>query len=73
MFVCVFTVIWFFSTRHYKKPKQYSIVVDDVFGKENAVYGLKSDFKTKDVSTSFIKGYLNRFSQYSFSLTSNFP
>ena len=65
--------MWFFSTRYYEKPKQYSIIVYDVFGKQNIIDGLRTDFQTTEVATSYIKEYQKRFPQYSFSLESSLP
>ena len=72
-FVLVFAVMWFFSTRYYEKPKQYSIVVYDVFGKPTIIDGLRTEFNTIEVATSYIKEYQKTFSQYAFSLESPIP
>ena len=73
IFVCVFAIIWFFSTKYYEKPKQYSIVVYDLFGNESIVEGLRTNFKTNEVAVSFLKEYQRRFPQYNFSLASYIP
>ena len=72
-FVLVFGIMWFFSTKYYERPKQYSVVVYDVFGNENFVDGIRTSFSTKEVASSFIKEYQSSFPQYSFSLASYIP
>ena len=67
-FVFIFGTMWFFSTKYYEKPKQYSIVAYDVLGNQNDLDGLKTTFRTSEVANSFVKEYQNRFPQYSFSL-----
>ena len=72
-FVIIFGTMWFFSTRYYEKPKQYSIIVYDVFGKQISIDGLRTEFQRIDVATSYIKEYQKTFSQYIFSLESPIP
>ena len=72
-FIFVFGTLWFFSTRYYESPKKYSIIVYDVFGNQNTVDGLRTEFQTKQVATSFQKHYQKFFPQYNFSITSEFP
>ena len=72
-FVVIFATMWFFSTRYYERPKQYSIIVYDVFGKQISIDGLRTEFQTLEVATSYIKEYQKTFSQYSFSLESPIP
>ena len=72
-FVSIFAVMWFFSTKYYERPKQYSLIVYDVFGKENNIDGIRNSFSTRDVASSFIKEYQRTFPQYSFSLASYIP
>ena len=73
MFICIFAIIWFFSTKYYEKPKQYSIVVYDLLGNESTIEGLRTNFKTNEVATSFIREYQKRFPHYSFSLSAHIP
>ena len=72
-FVAIFATMWFFSTRYYEKPKQHSIVVYDVLGKQCSIDGLRTEFQTIEVATSYIKEYQNTFPQYSISLESPIP
>ena len=72
-FVFIFAVMWFFSIKYYERPKQYSLIVYDVFGKENIIDGIRTSFRTRGVASSFIKEYQRVFPQYSFSLASYIP
>lgn len=69
----IFATMWFFSTRYYERPKQYSIIVYDVYGKQFSIDGLRTEFQTLEVATSYIKEYQKTFSQHSFSLESPIP
>ena len=73
IFVGIFATMWFFSTRYYEKPKQYSIIVYDIFEKQISIDGLRTEFQTVEVATSYIKEYQKSFPQYSFSLESPIP
>ena len=72
-FVFVFGTMWFFSTRYYEKPKQYSIVAYDLLGSQDSLNGLKTKFRTVEVANSFVKEYQKRFPQYDFSLAEHIP
>ena len=72
-FIFVFGTLWFFSTRYYEKPKKYSIVTYDVFGNQNTIDGLRVEFQTKQVATSFQRQYQRSFPQYDFSLSTELP
>jgi hypothetical protein len=65
--------MWFCSTKYYENPKQYSLIVYDVFGKENTIDGIRTSFSTRKVASSFIKEYHRIFPQHSFSLASYIP
>ncbi len=72
-FVFVFGVLWFFSIRYQVKPDQYNIIVYDVLGKQVKLDGIRTSFKTKEVATSFLKEYKNRFTHYEFSIAETIP
>lgn len=72
-FIFVFGSLWLFSTKYYEKPKEYHLVVYDVFGNINTIEGLKISFHTKQVADSFVKEYQRLFPQYSFSLLTELP
>jgi len=69
-FIFVFRILWLFNARHYEKPKKYSLIVYDVFGNQNIIGGLRTEFQTKQVATSFQKHYQKSFLQYDFSISS---
>ena len=73
IFVGIFAIMWFFSSRYYERPNQYSIVVYDVFGKQINIEGLRTDFHTNEVTISYIKEYQKRFSHYNFSVEHPIP
>jgi len=71
--VFLFAVIWFLKTKPKNKPKNYSIVIYDVFGNEAKIEGLRGEFKTHDVAWSFMKQYKLEYPLYNFALTSDLP
>ncbi|MDX1533147.1 MAG: hypothetical protein R3230_02965 [Nitrosopumilaceae archaeon] len=73
IFVGIFATMWFFSSRYYERPKQYSIIVYDVFGKQVNIEGLRTNFHTSEVTASYIKEYQKRFSHYNFSVEQPIP
>lgn len=66
----MFGTLWLFSARYYEKPKKYSLIMYDVFGNQSTVDGLRTEFQTKQVATSFQKQYQESFPQYNFSISS---
>ena len=70
--VFVFAFSWLLKSRPPKKPKNYNIVIFDVFGKESNIEGLRTDFKTHDVAWSFMKQYKKSYPLYNFDLVSDF-
>jgi len=71
--VFLFAVIWFLKTKPKNRPKNYSIVIYDIFGNETKIDGLRSEFKTHDVAWSFMKQYKSAFPLYNFALISDLP
>ena len=71
--VFLFAVIWFLKTKPKNRPKNYSIVIYDIFGNKVKIDGLKSEFKTHDVAWSFMKQYKSAYSLYNFALISDLP
>jgi len=55
--VFLFALAWLFKARPHKIPKQYQVIVFDVFGKESQIDGLRTEFKNHDVAWSFMKFY----------------
>jgi len=71
--VFVFAVIWFIKVRPHNRPKNYSVVVFDIFGKQSQIDGIRSEFKTHDVAWSFMKQYKKSYPLYNFALVSEQP
>ncbi len=55
--VFLFTLAWLLKARPHKIPKQYQVIVFDIFGKESRIDGLRTEFKNHDVAWSFMKFY----------------
>lgn len=55
------------------KPNDYTIVIHDVFGKQITINDLRTEFKTKEVTSNYISEYQKRFPQYSFLVKLEFP
>jgi len=55
--VFLFALAWLFKARPHKIPKQYQVIILDIFGKESKIDGLRTEFKNHDVAWSFMKFY----------------
>ena len=55
--VFIFALTWILKAKPHSRPKQYSVVVFDVFGKKSQIEGIRTEFKTHDVAWSFMKQY----------------
>ena len=66
----VFAVSWFLKARPHNKPKKYSVVCFDVFGNENKIDGIRTEFKNHDVAWSFMKQYKEAYPLNNFALVS---
>ncbi len=71
--VFVFALAWLLKARPHNRPKQYSIVVFDVFGKKIKIEGMRTQFKTHDVAWSFMKQYKKEYPLHNFALVSDLP
>lgn len=71
--VFLFAIMWFLKARPHHKPKNYTVISYDVFGKESTIDGLRSDFKNHDVAWSFMKQYKSLYPLYNFALVSDLP
>ena len=71
--VFIFAFAWLLKTRPHNRPKEYSIVVLDVYGKKSEIVGIRTYFKTHDVAWSFMKQYKKTYPLYNFALVSNLP
>ena len=71
--VFAFAVTWLLKARPHNRPKSYSLVVFDVYGKESQIDGLRTEFTTHDVAWSFMKHYKKSYPLYNFALVSDLP
>ena len=71
--VFAFAFTWFLKAHHPNKPKNYKVVIYDVFGNESTIDSLRTDFKTHDVAWSFMKQYKKAYPLYNFALVSKLP
>jgi len=71
--VFVFAIFWMIRAKPLKRPKKYTIVVFDVYGKESLIDGIRTEFKTYDVAWSFMKQYKQLYPLYNFALVSDVP
>ena len=55
--VFLFALAWLLKARPHKIPKQYQVIIFDIFGKESKIDGLRTEFKNHDVAWSFMKFY----------------
>ena len=66
-----FAIAWFVKARPHNRPKNYSIVVFDVYGKEAMLPGIRTEFKNHDVAWSFMKQYKATYPLNNFALVSD--
>ena len=66
--VFLFALAWLFKARAHKIPKQYQVIVFDIFGKESQIDGLRTEFRNHDVAWSFMKSYKKSYPLHSFAM-----
>jgi len=66
--VFLFALAWLFKARPHKIPKQYQVIIFDIFGKESQIDGLRTEFKNHDVAWSFMKFYKKSYPLHSFAM-----
>ncbi|MGH1521605.1 MAG: hypothetical protein ACRBB2_04450 [Nitrosopumilus sp.] len=71
--VFIFALAWLLKAKPHHRPKQYSIVVFDIFGKKGKIDGIRTEFKTHDVAWSFMKQYKKAYPLCNFALVSDSP
>ncbi len=71
--VFIFALAWLLKARPHNRPKQYSIVIFDVFEKKIKIDGIRTQFKTHDVAWSFMKQYKKEYPLHNFALVSDLP
>jgi len=71
--VFVFALFWLMKARPHNRPKQYSVVIFDVFGNKSQIADIRTEFKTHDVAWSFMKQYKKEYPLHNFALVSKQP
>lgn len=71
--VFVFAFAWLLRARPHNRPSSYSVVVFDVYGREAAIDGIRTEFRTHDVAWSFMRQYKASYPLYSFALVADAP
>jgi len=71
--VFVFAFAWLLRARPHNRPSSYSVVVFDVYGREAAIEGIRTEFHTHDVAWSFMRQYKASYPLYSFALVADAP
>ena len=66
--VFMFASTWLIRAKPHNRPKKFSIVIFDVYGKEFQIEGIRTDFKTHDVAWSFMKQYKNDYPLNNFAM-----
>ncbi len=69
--VFVFALAWLLKAKPHNRPKQYSIIIFDIYGKQTSIEGIRTEFKTHDVTWSFMKQYKKTYPLYNFAMVSN--
>ncbi len=69
--VFVFALAWLLKSKPHNKPKKYSIMVFDVYGKESHIEGIRTEFKIHDVAWSYMKQYKLSYPLYNFALVTD--
>ena len=69
--VFLFALTWLLKARPHKIPKQYQVIVFDIFEKESQIDGLRTEFKNHDVAWSFMKSYKKSYPLHSFAMVTN--
>lgn len=69
--VFIFALAWVLKAKPHNRPKQYSVIVFDVFGKKSNIEGIRTEFKTHDVAWSFMKQYKKMYPLHNFALVSD--
>lgn len=68
--VFLFALSWLLKARPHNRPKSYSIVVFDVYGRKSEIEDIRTEFKTHDVAWSFMKQYKKSYPLYNFAMVS---
>ena len=66
--VFLFALTWLLKARPHKIPKQFQVIIFDIFGKESQIDGLRTKFKNHDVAWSFMKLYKKSYPFHNFAM-----
>ena len=66
--VFAFALTWLLKAKPHKKPRNYSIVLFDVYGNESTIQGIRTNFKIHDVAWSYMKQYKKSYPLHNFAL-----
>jgi hypothetical protein len=69
--VFAFALAWLLKSKPHNKPKKYSIMVFDVYGKESIIEGIRTEFKVHDVAWSYMKQYKLSYPLHNFALVTD--
>ena len=72
-FVLIFGILWFFSTKYYVKPQQYTVLIYDCNDNKINPIDIRTKFSTQEVAFSYIKEYQKNFPDLKFFLESILP
>jgi len=67
----VFALSWMLKAKPHNRPKNYTVVPFDIFGKETQINGLRTEFRTHDVAWNFMKQYKRDYPLNNFALVSD--
>ena len=68
--VFLFALLWRLKARPHNRPKSYSIIIFDVYGRKSEISDIRTEFKTHDVAWSFMKQYKKSYPLYNFAMVS---
>lgn len=68
--VFLFALLWLLKARPHNRPKSYSIIIFDVYGRKSEISDIRTEFKTHDVAWSFMKQYKKSYPLYNFAMVS---
>ena len=73
VFVFIFGIVWFFTTKYYEKPKNYLVLAHDKQGNKFTSLEIRSSFSTQEVAYSYFKDYQIKYPSLNFSIEPSIP
>ena len=72
--IFVFALAWLIKAKpRGSRPKSYSVVVFDVYGRQTVMDGIRTEFGTHDVAWSYMKQYKAAYPLFNFALVAYAP